>query len=207
MGGHSGLGELRHLHPRRRLGLYHGRFEETPPADGIHRNHSRRDRTPRLPRPCVIIESKRDEKRDPRKKTLNSVGTERTPAHAHPLWKSPHALHNRTGPSPTQKHARRPTTPQPSAPQFPVPGLRVGSGGVQGAQPPGSPHRLGSFLDFCRGDIASPQPKSPSFPIMFRPQSLPQLLRPISLRLQAPRCLTAGPRTQRRRRAVLHGDS
>lgn len=111
-------------------------------------------------------------RKETRGKKTHSVGNERTPAHAHPPWKSPHALHNRTGPSPTQKHARRPTTTQSSAPQFPVPGLRVSSGGVQGTQPPGTPYRLGSVLDFCRGDIVSPQPKSPSFPIMLRPRSL-----------------------------------
>lgn len=50
MGGRSGLGALHPLHPRRRLGLYRGHFEETPLAGGTRRNRIRRARTPRPPR-------------------------------------------------------------------------------------------------------------------------------------------------------------
>lgn len=116
MGGHSALGEPRRHHPRRRLGRYHGRFEETPPADGIHRNHSRRDHTPRLLRLCVTRESQGVRKRRKKKKkgpggAAHSAGERAGPRTCAPGWKSPHAPHNRNGPSPTQKHARLPTTP------------------------------------------------------------------------------------------------
>ena len=50
---------------------------------------------------------------------------------------------------------------QPSAPQFPAPSLRVGSGDVRRAQPPEKPRRLGSSFHSCMGDSSCSQPRSP----------------------------------------------
>lgn len=65
-----------------------------------------------------------------RKRTWKSSSLSRgraPPAHAQPAWKSPHAPHNRKGPSPTRKHARLPTTNYTSPPRLRFP-LRDGGG-------------------------------------------------------------------------------
>lgn len=165
MGGHSGPGEPRHLHPRRRLGLYHGHFEETPPADDIHRNHSRRDRTPRLPHPCVITESRRVRKRAGRGGHLRR-GASSAP---HMRTRGGRAHMRRiigTAPPPPRSTPGSRPLQQPSAPQFPAPSPRAGSGDARGTQSPGKPHRLGSSLHSCAADSSCSQPQSP------RPHSL-----------------------------------
>lgn len=162
MAGHSGLSELRRLHPRRRLGRSRGRFEGTLPADGSRRNRSRRARTPHLPRLCVSTEGEGDEEEEERDRRRQAPGARGsrggTGAHAHPRRRrSPHALHNRAGPSPTQNHAGQ-TPDHHASPQrlsFPLRGLRMGSGDVRGGRPPETARRLGSLLDSCRGDSAS----------------------------------------------------
>lgn len=169
MGGHSALGEPRRHHPRRRLGRYHGRFEETPPADGIHRNHSRRDHTPRLLRLCVTRESQGVRKRRKKKKKgqegrLTPPGSERAPAHAHRGGRAHMRRIIGTAPPPPRSTPGSRPLQQPSAPQFPAPSLRVGSRDVRGARPPEEPRRLGSLLDSCMGDIVWPPTQEPTAP-------------------------------------------
>lgn len=185
MGGHSGLGELHHLHPRRRLGLYRGRSGETPPADGTRRNHSRRDRTPRLPRPCVITEGGGDERREGPAGEVSSAAphmrTQGGRAHMR-------CIMGRPLPHPETRQAGHYLASPPRL-SFP---LRTCAWAPRGrarhpTTPDAPPTRL--LTRFLQGrERLAPSLKSPSFPIMLRPRSLPQLpvLQPISSRPPSP---------------------
>ena len=183
MGGHSGLGEPRHLHPRRRLGRCHGRFEETPPADGIHRNHSRRDHIPRLPRLCVIIESKRRKKKD-REGQLTQSGTS-GPPHMRTQHGRAHmrCIIGMAPPPPRSTPGSRPLH-QPSAPQFPAPRPKVRSGDVRGPSHQRSHSDSAPYSTPAWATSSYPQPKSPPPHSLY--QGLSQLLPTYCLKAASP---------------------